>query len=52
MEDGIYQIVLNSDAGEFGGFSRIKDDMPYETFSTGAVNMYLPSRTALVLKKE
>ena len=50
--DGVYQIVLNSDAGEFGGFGRIKDDMPYETFGTGVVNMYLPSRTALVLKKE
>jgi len=52
IADGVYQMALNSDAADFGGFSRIASDVPYETFSKGVLNLYLPSRTAIVLKKE
>ena len=43
--DGKYKIVIDSDLSKFGGFSRINDDTEY--FST----IYLPARTAIVLKK-
>jgi 1,4-alpha-glucan branching enzyme len=56
-EAGKYQIVLNSDNEKYGGFSRIDDQITY--FSTPLakqshvheLKLYLPNRTAMVLKK-
>lgn len=59
---GEYQIVLNSDAAEFGGFDRIKDvtesgeKIVFPTSPenwnnrSNALFIYIPSRTALVLQ--
>ncbi len=53
---GKYNIVLNSDASGFGGFNRIDDGIDYFTrpeaqmSNRHRVHLYLPSRTALVLK--
>jgi len=55
--EGIYSIILNSDAEEFGGHKRIDTNVSY--FTTKAANniwpphaltMYLPNRTAIVMK--
>ncbi len=55
-KEGTYNVVLSSDDGEFGGFSRVDTATQYETFTTpiGWVGFkcYLPSRTAIVLKKK
>ncbi len=54
---GKYKIVLNTDAGWFGGFDRIDEDISYYTMPSGGITsqhylrLYLPARTALVLKK-
>jgi 1,4-alpha-glucan branching enzyme len=47
---GSYRIVLNSDLSQFGGHDRIDSDMLYTSDKTsGGINLYLPSRTSLVL---
>ncbi len=55
-KDGIYTVLLSSDDGEFGGFSRVDTAAKYQTFTTpiGWVGFkcYLPNRTAIVLKKK
>ena len=55
-KEGTYNVVLSSDDGEFGGFSRVDTATQYETFLTpiGWVGFkcYLPNRTAIVLKKK
>ncbi len=54
---GKYQIVLNTDSGRFGGHDRVDEDIPYYTLPSGGLTsqhylkLYLPARTALVLKK-
>ena len=45
---GKYVKVLDSDAGEFDGFSRMDDDGEHFTVD-GELKLYLPSRCALVL---
>ncbi len=62
-EAGKYQVVLNSDEEQFGGFGRIKSDTEYftivetteideETSITGNyLHIYIPNRTVLVFKK-
>lgn len=60
MPEGKYEIVLNSDAESFGGFSRINTKLKYATLADplykpdkkGWLRLYLPSRTALVLRKK
>ena len=55
---GIYQVVLDSDRREFGGFGRIDDDMVHSThFDTlyksenkEWLKLYLPARTAVVFR--
>lgn len=51
---GEYSVVLSSDDGQFGGFSRVDTDAKYKTFATSDGNIgfkcYLPNRTAIVLK--
>ncbi len=55
-ERGTYKVVLSTDNGEFGGFSRVDDSQKYKT--TKAENgwigfpCYLPCRSAIVLKKQ
>jgi 1,4-alpha-glucan branching enzyme len=54
-EAGSYQILLNSDRSEFGGFNRVADDIVYPSVARGKDNflrLYLTNRTALVLKKQ
>ncbi|KAK3909486.1 1,4-alpha-glucan-branching enzyme [Frankliniella fusca] len=54
---GDYKIVLNSDDAEFGGFSRIDNNVVHHTFEEGfagrrhSLQLYLPCRVALVLAK-
>lgn len=56
---GEYKIVLDSDSLDFGGFGLVDDtvhhftmhDKLYEKDNKGWLKTYIPSRTALVLKK-
>lgn len=55
---GKYKIVLNADNEKYGGFSRIDENMIYEThqiegeyFYPYQLRLYLPSRCAFVLKR-
>ena len=55
-KEGTYKVVLSSDDGRYGGFSRVDTDVEYETFTTPAdwvgFKCYLPNRTAVVMKKK
>ena len=56
---GKYKIILNSDDPGFGGFGLINDDVDhfttpdalYEKEGKGWLKLYLPARTAIVLKQ-
>ncbi|MCG6187423.1 alpha amylase C-terminal domain-containing protein [Maribellus maritimus] len=54
---GKYKIVLNTDSGRFGGNDLVDEDISYYTLPSGGITsqhylkLYLPARTALVLKK-
>jgi 1,4-alpha-glucan branching enzyme len=54
---GKYQVILNTDSGRFGGHNRVDEDIPYYTLPSGGLTsqhylkLYLPARTAMVLKK-
>lgn len=51
---GKYQVVLNSDTKNFGGFDRVDEKMTYETQETDGhqkLKLYIPNRMAVVLKK-
>ncbi len=54
---GKYKIVLNTDSGRFGGNDLVDEDISYYTLPSQGKNsqhflkLYLPARTALVLKK-
>jgi 1,4-alpha-glucan branching enzyme len=47
--EGTYEIVLSSDSKAFGGFDRVDTSLHYP--SDGQLKLYLPARTALVLKR-
>ena len=57
--EGEYEVVLDSDADEFGGFGNIDDkihhftapDPLYRPSGKGWLRMYIPSRTAQVLRR-
>ena len=56
---GRYKGVLNTDSAAFGGIGRIEEGQDYPVFDeregnelVQRVHVYLPSRTALVLKRE
>jgi 1,4-alpha-glucan branching enzyme len=57
LGQGKYKVVLNTDAGCFGGFDRIDEDFHYYTLpgidskKQHYLRLYLPARTAVVLKK-
>ncbi|MCY1721149.1 alpha amylase C-terminal domain-containing protein [Prolixibacteraceae bacterium Z1-6] len=54
---GKYKIELNTDNGRFGGHDLVDEDISYYTMPSGGItsqhylNLYLPARTAMVLKK-
>lgn len=54
---GKYKVVLNTDSGCFGGNDLVDEEISYYTLPSGGIDsqhylkMYLPARTALVLKK-
>ncbi|MBQ3052536.1 MAG: alpha amylase C-terminal domain-containing protein [Clostridia bacterium] len=53
--DGSYRVALTTDDVRFGGFGRVDDKYRYTTHQnesgTDGIKLYLPSRTAIVLKK-
>ncbi|KPK88075.1 MAG: 1,4-alpha-glucan branching protein [Bacteroides sp. SM23_62_1] len=57
VEPGKYQIVLNTDAGEFGGQGLVDTSMifysfpDYSTAPRHMIKVYLPARSALVFKR-
>jgi len=48
---GTYRIILSTDKAEIGGFSRIDTSIDYHTLEHDQLSIYLPSRTAVILKK-
>ena len=54
-EEGVYQVVLSSDDGTFGGYDRVDKVYEYQTYRTPAdwigFGCYIPSRSSMVLKK-
>ncbi len=48
---GTYKIILSSDDAEVGGFARIDTSIEYHTLEAEQLSIYLPSRTALIMKK-
>jgi 1,4-alpha-glucan branching enzyme len=51
LDRGDYRIVLNSDNRKYGGFERIAESLDYPTGEEAKLKLYIPNRTALVLKK-
>ena len=54
---GTYQIVLNSDEAKFGGFDRVDMKSEYNSIhdkehGVNYLKVYIPNRTALILKKK
>ena len=60
VPEGDYKVVLNSDAKEFGGNGFADDTMVhhtnfdpvYEKDHKGWLKLYIPARSAVVLKKD
>lgn len=55
-DKGDFQVALDTDRQEFGGYMRISDKVVYESKQLegseyDGIKIYLPSRTAMVLKK-
>ncbi len=54
---GKYKIILSTDAGQYGGYDRVEDEFSYYTLPSSGITsqhylrLYIPSRTAFVLKK-
>jgi 1,4-alpha-glucan branching enzyme len=53
---GRYQLIVDSDADRFGGHGRLTADQAHHTHTAGAhaiphLSLYLPTRTAIVLKR-
>lgn len=56
-EEGEYEIILNTDDSKFGGFGRVDMSISYPTYhkedgDSNFTRLYIPSRTAFVLKKK
>ena len=49
---GSYQVILNSDKSEFGGFNRIDDTIDHVTDNDQMLSIYLTNRTVLVMRKK
>lgn len=55
-ENGSFKVILDTDEERFGGLSRISHDITYQTkrlenTDYDGIQIYIPSRTAMVLKK-
>jgi len=50
VPDGEYSLIMSTDSKSFGGFGHIDAGMSYPT-EGGMIKLYLPARTAVVLKK-
>ncbi len=50
VPEGTYEVELSSDAHAYGGFDRINTVMSYPV-AGGRVRLYLPARTAIVLRR-
>jgi 1,4-alpha-glucan branching enzyme len=55
---GKYQMILNSDAPEYGGHNRLAGDQEHKTSfdivanrQSHLLSLYLPTRTALILRR-
>lgn len=57
---GVYSVILDTDAKDFGGYGLVDDSLDYATRSVQlqtegeekpALSLYLPARTALVLRR-
>ncbi len=48
---GDYEVIVSSDDAQFGGFDRIDTSLAYPAGSDERVKSYLPSRTAVVLRR-
>lgn len=48
---GKYQIILDSDEKQFGGFERLDHKIIYNTDSQNQVSLYIPSRVMMVLSR-
>lgn len=51
IKPGRYSIALDTDSAEFGGFGRLDHSLTFQTTDAGAVKLYLPARSAFVLRK-
>jgi 1,4-alpha-glucan branching enzyme len=57
LGSGKYKVVLNTDSGRFGGNDLVDENFTYYTLPSAGITsqhylkLYLPARTALVLKK-
>ncbi|MFZ2544563.1 MAG: alpha amylase C-terminal domain-containing protein [Candidatus Saccharimonadales bacterium] len=50
VPNGDYKVILSSDDAKFGGFDRIDTSLTYP--SSGQLKLYLPARTAIVLRRQ
>jgi 1,4-alpha-glucan branching enzyme len=48
---GTYQIIIDSDEKEFGGFARLDTNVDYPADKDQCVLLYVPNRTVVVMKK-
>jgi len=49
---GSYKIILSTDDEDVGGFNRIDTSIIFKTLEKNQLSIYLPNRTAVVLKKQ
>ena len=57
VKKGVYNVVLNTDATEFGGFGFADDSIEHHTVASHLKNkewlqLYIPARSALVLRRK
>lgn len=50
-QTGAYQIVLQTDKPDFGGHNRLDEQVSYETNKSRKLTIYIPNRTAIILKR-
>lgn len=58
VQAGKYEVILNTDSGDYGGMLRVDDTMVYESYpmeeayySPHELKLYIPSRCAFALKR-
>lgn len=48
--NGKYEIILHTDEEKFGGFDRIDKKIQFETNAHSTIQLYIPNRTAMILR--